>query len=77
MQPNRLTVARFGRGWAIKHNDSFLGHVASEAEAWTLAERLVDLSREDGRLPLLALADRGAMDLSLPLDRPQAFSARL
>jgi hypothetical protein len=60
MQPSRLTIARFGSGWAIKHNGGFLGAVGSEQEARNLAQRIVAMSNEDGRSPGLALAENGA-----------------
>jgi hypothetical protein len=39
---NRLSVARCGHLWAVKHNDGFLGYAASEAEAWSIAHHLAD-----------------------------------
>ena len=67
MQPSKLTIARLGGGWAIKHNGGYLGAVGSEQEARRLAERLVTLAREDGRQPALALADPAGVETTPPL----------
>ena len=40
MPTSTISIERDGRLWAIKHNGGFLGHVRSEAEAWSLARAL-------------------------------------
>ncbi len=35
-----ISIEHDGRLWAIKHGGGFLGHVRSEAEAWSLAQVL-------------------------------------
>ena len=40
MPTSTISIERDGRLWAIKHNGGFLGHVGSEAEAWSLARAL-------------------------------------
>jgi hypothetical protein len=45
----RLSVARCGRLWAVKHNDGYLGYADSEAEAWSIADHLAGALHLDGR----------------------------
>jgi len=49
MSSVHLSIEPFGLGWAIKHNDGFLGHAKTEAEAWSLAESLAAWASRVGR----------------------------
>jgi hypothetical protein len=43
----RLAMEPFGAGWAIKHNDGFLGYAKTEGEARALVESLAAYAASD------------------------------
>ena len=49
MEGVRFGVARNTAGWSIKHNDGYLGHVRTRAEAMAIARMLADWTAAQGR----------------------------
>jgi hypothetical protein len=49
MEPVRFSVVRHGAGWAVKHNDGYLGHVQSRAEAMKIARNLAAWAATEGQ----------------------------
>jgi hypothetical protein len=52
-----ITVTPSGDGWAVKHNDGFLGKTRSQSEAEAVAQNLVAWLRNEGRSGTLRVVD--------------------
>lgn len=48
MDDVRLGISPHGEGWSVKHNDGYLGHVRTRAEALAIARMLADWTTAHG-----------------------------
>jgi len=52
-----ISVARFGKKWAVQHRGGYLGHTSSLEEATSIGKDLVSWLRSQGRQAELVLGE--------------------